>query len=243
MPPEMGLAQFGEDIGVLMLDTGFPRPIGDIGNAKTFDFPLTYKIVKSATPDKIVAASDVAKVTLPLFIEAAQELEKEGVRAIVTSCGFLTVVQDELASAINVPLVTSSLMLVPLVSAMIGQNRKVGILTADAQKLSQTHLEAVGISDHMNVVIQGMEKSVAFRSMVFENQAEADFDQIGQDVFQSCRQLKENHPDIGAFVFECTNLQPYAQPVQTELGVPVFGIIQAVNMLKTACGDTWKRTS
>jgi len=243
MSPRKGYAACGKDVGVLMLDTSFPRPIGDIGNAHTFDFPVKYRIVHSATPDKIVAAGDVAKVALPLFIKAAQELEEEGVCAIVTSCGFLTVVQDELAASINIPLVTSSLMLVPMVSCMIGPNRKVAILTADAKKLSKDHLEAVGINNNIDIVITGMETFDAFRTMVFEDAEDIDFEQIAQDVFQACKQMKQTNPEIGAFVFECTNLQPYAEKVQTDLGIPVFGIIQAVNMLKTACDDTWKTTS
>ena len=35
-------------------------------------------------------------------------------RAIVTSCGFFSVVQDALAQAVRVPVFTSSLLLVPL---------------------------------------------------------------------------------------------------------------------------------
>jgi aspartate/glutamate racemase len=239
MFPKRGYSTYGEDIGVLMLDTRFPRPIGDIGNANTFQFPVKYKIVKSATPEKIVAARDVARATLPLFIEAAQELESEGVRAIVTSCGFLTVVQDELASSVNVPVVTSSLMLVPLVSRMIGASRKVGILTANAQTLSKAHLEAVGIDDTIDVVISGMERSQAFHSMIFQDLPNPDFKQIERDVYQACAAMKENEPSIGAFVFECTNLQPYAERIQTELRMPVFGIIQVVNLLQTSCSDHW----
>lgn len=31
-----GYTNYGQDIGILMLDTRFPRIIGDIGNANTF---------------------------------------------------------------------------------------------------------------------------------------------------------------------------------------------------------------
>lgn len=37
---------YGYDIGVLMLDSVFPRICGDIGNAKTWDFPVLYKKVE-----------------------------------------------------------------------------------------------------------------------------------------------------------------------------------------------------
>jgi hypothetical protein len=32
-------------LGVLMLDTRFPRVKGDIGNPATFDFPVRYRVV------------------------------------------------------------------------------------------------------------------------------------------------------------------------------------------------------
>ena len=34
-------------IGILMLDTAFPRIPGDIGNALTYGFPVRYKIVRA----------------------------------------------------------------------------------------------------------------------------------------------------------------------------------------------------
>ena len=41
---------YGESIGILMLDTKFPRIPGDIGNALTFPFPVRYRKVSGATP-------------------------------------------------------------------------------------------------------------------------------------------------------------------------------------------------
>ena len=41
-------------IGILMLDTAFPRYLGDVGNPDTFDHPVIYGIVPGATPDAVV---------------------------------------------------------------------------------------------------------------------------------------------------------------------------------------------
>ena len=113
-----GRAIYGESVGILVLDTKFPRIPGDIGNATTFDFPVRYKVVAGAKPQQIVTTPDRARALLPAFIEAARELEHDGVRAITTTCGFLTVVQDEIAEAVSVPVITSSLFLVPLLRRM-----------------------------------------------------------------------------------------------------------------------------
>ena len=84
-----------------MLDTVFPRIPGDIGNAATFSFPVRYKVVKGASPQRVVKEADTR--LLEPFIEAARSLEKEGVKAIGTSCGFLAIFQRELADAVDIP--------------------------------------------------------------------------------------------------------------------------------------------
>ena len=80
-----GRTFYGEAIGILMLDTSFPRPPGDIGNATTFDFPVRYRIVRGASPQRVVIEQDPA--LLEPFIQGARELQQDGVRAITTSCG------------------------------------------------------------------------------------------------------------------------------------------------------------
>ena len=46
-----GKTVFGASIGILMLETRFPRIPGDMGNAATWPFPVQYRVVKGATPD------------------------------------------------------------------------------------------------------------------------------------------------------------------------------------------------
>ena len=42
---------FGHFIGILMLESQFPRIPCDIGNATTWDFPVLYKVIEKTTPD------------------------------------------------------------------------------------------------------------------------------------------------------------------------------------------------
>ena len=67
-----GRAIYGETVGILVLDTKFPRLPGDVGNATTFGFPVRYKVVDAAGPDQIVAEPDQARTFLPAFIEAGK---------------------------------------------------------------------------------------------------------------------------------------------------------------------------
>ena len=124
---------YGFSVGILMLDTRFPRIPGDMGNAATSTFPVRYHRVTGASPDRVVRQGQ--RELLPAFVEGARFLEREGVRAITTNCGFLAQFQSELAAAVSVPVFTSSLMLVPLVTACCRRAAPVGILTVDAKSL------------------------------------------------------------------------------------------------------------
>jgi len=121
-----------------MLETQFPRILGDIGHPDSWAFPVRYHVVKSASAERALR-KDTRELT-PLFIDAARSLVAEGVCGITTSCGFLSLVQQELAAAVDVPVATSSLMQVPMVQATLPPGKRVGILTIDAAHLSESHL-------------------------------------------------------------------------------------------------------
>src|SRR5215216_3062485 len=108
-----GRTVYGQALGILMLDTRFPRPPGDVGHAATWPFPVCYRIVQGAQPHRIMGETPDPALLAP-FVEAARELEAAGVRAITTSCGFLAAFQRELAAAVSVPVLTSALLQVPL---------------------------------------------------------------------------------------------------------------------------------
>ena len=93
-----GFNQYGFTVGILMLDTRFPRIPGDMGNAATFPFPVRYQRVPGADPDLVVRRG--AAGLLPAFVEGARALEREGVGAITTNCGFLVKYQRELAASV-----------------------------------------------------------------------------------------------------------------------------------------------
>lgn len=118
-----GKALYGAPLGVLMLEARFPRIFGDMGNATTWPFPVLYRVVSGASPEKVVLKG--AAGLLPDFVAAAQELVRHGAEAITTNCGFLSLFQQELAAAVGVPVATSSLMQVPWVQATAaGQTRR-----------------------------------------------------------------------------------------------------------------------
>lgn len=228
-----GLRFYGHTIGILMVNTRFPRIIGDIGNANTFSFPVRYIVVKEVTPFNVADQPDRARRTiLKPMIESAQELAQEGVNAITTSCGFLALFQKEIANSVDVPVFTSSLMQIPMVNLALGGNRKIGVLTADASSLTKEHLQAVGVDDSISLVIQGLENAPEFSRSIRRNGIDMDVDKVRLEVIERSMKLRESN--VGAIVFECSNLPPYAQAVRSATGLPVFDLVSLVNYVHDA---------
>lgn len=226
-----GRLHYGQAIGILTLDTRFPRIPGDVGNASSYDFPVKFKRVKGATVKRVVTEGDPR--LLQPFIKAAQELEREGVRAITTSCGFLAMFQDELADAVRIPVFTSALMMVPLVYRMLGRYQKVGILTADSTALTTKHLQGAGI-ESIPLAIAGMQDQPAFTTAILDDTFTINAGQVEQEMVNVAQQLVETNPEIGAFVLECANMPPYTFALHTATRLPVFDLYDFINFVYTA---------
>ena len=82
-----GKALYGAPLGILMLEARFPRIPGDMGNATTWPFPVLYRVVKGASPERVVLNG--AAGLLEDFVVAARELVDQGAEALTTNCGFL----------------------------------------------------------------------------------------------------------------------------------------------------------
>ena len=226
-----GRTHYGEAIGIITLDTTFPRIPGDIGNASTFSFPVKLRTVKGASIDRVVKQGD--RTLLEPFIDTAKGLEKEGVRAVTTTCGFLALFQDEIAASVRIPVFTSSLMQVPLVYKMLGKGHKVGIVTADSDSLSQKHLTAAGIDPSIPLAIAGMQDQKEF-SRLLGNESELEPDKIEAEIVNVAKKLASENSDMGAFVLECANLPPYSSAIQRATGLPVFDLVTLTNYVYMA---------
>jgi hypothetical protein len=84
-----GKTVYGARAGILMLDTKWPRPPGDTGNALTWPFPVLYKVVPGATARVVI--HEKGKGLGPAFLQAAADLVKEGADGITTTGGFLAI--------------------------------------------------------------------------------------------------------------------------------------------------------
>ncbi len=220
---------YGVTIGVLCLESHFPKPPGHIKNQEGLGFPVLYETIRGATIAKLIEQPS-AEYIAP-FIEAAKRLEKEGVGAITGSCGFLALFQKELANSVNIPVFASSLIQVPLAYQMLGNNKIVGVLTANASKLTKEHFAAVGAGE-IPVAIQGLEDSTEFREVILEGKRnDMNMTLIEEEVIQAVTKLQKNSPNMGALVLECTDLPPFADKIQQQLNMPVFDLTTLTKMV------------
>ncbi len=224
-----GKTVYGASVGILMLEAQFPRIPGDMGNALSWDFPVQYRVVRGASPDLVVRQG--ARGMLPAFIEAAQELVSGGADGITTNCGFLSLFQDELAAAVEVPVAASALMQVPLVNAVLPPAKRAGILTISGSTLSEAHLAAAGVPSGTPIgTTEGLRE---FTRAILGNEAELDVDAARLDNVEAALALKAAHPDLGAIVLECTNMVPYAAEIQSATGLPVFSILSFITWFQS----------
>lgn len=215
-----GKSVYGAALGILMLDARFPRIPGDMGNATSWPFPVLYRVVRDATPDLVVRRG--AEGCLGAFVEAGRELVRDGADGITTNCGFLALFQDELAKALPVPVVTSSLMQVEMVNRCLQAGKRAGVLTISGSTLTPAHLAAARVPE--GTPIGTTEGGQEFTRAILGNALDLDVDLARADNVEAALALVRAHPDVGALVLECTNMVPYAPDIAAATGLPVYSI-------------------
>ncbi|MEM6615779.1 MAG: aspartate/glutamate racemase family protein [Pseudomonadota bacterium] len=224
-----GKAIYGASVGILMLDAQFPRIPGDVGNALSWPFPVHYKIVRDATPDRVVRRG--AEGLLSTFIAAARELEADGVDGITTNCGFLSLFQDDLAASVSVPVATSSLQQVALVNACLPPGKCAGVLTISGSTLTAEHLQKAGVP--ADTPIGSTEGGKEFTRAILGNEINLDVEVARQDNVDAAQDLVASQPEIGAIVLECTNMVPYAADIRAATGLPTYSMWSFVNWFQS----------
>lgn len=209
-------------LGLLMLDTRFPRPPGDIGHPGTFAFAVRRRVVRGATPDRVVHADDPA--VLPPFVDAALALAAQGCSAIATSCGFLARWQPELQAALPLPVWSSALLQLAEAQAA---GRRCGVITIDAAALGAAHFAGVGADPATPV--EGITPGSALQRTLLHDLPTLDLDDAQAQVLAAAQRLRSRAPGIDTLVLECTNLPPYAPALRAAPGMTVLDVVTLLN--------------
>ena len=226
-------------IGILAWDNGSSDTLsqlecmpGNILHPDTFDFDLRIARVKGADYKTIVESPSDA--ILKNMIVTARMLEKEGARAITTSCGFNAIFQKELAAAVKIPVFASSLIQIPMVYCSLKPEQAIGVITADKPHLTKAHFTNSGIPESIPIRVASISQVGEFAKLRDNPTAILDSKLFIKQVVAVAEGLVSKNPEVGAIVLECTDLPPCASAIRRATGLAVFDIVTLLRMVHDA---------
>ncbi len=219
----------GFPVGILYIaDADYPMMPGNVNNGWTYDYPVILRSVDKITQKRVFEGDPTLVDDL---IDMAQYLvQKEGVRAISSGCGFFGNFQKQVSAAVDVPVAMSPLVMVPWISALIKPNQKIGIITANKAAMTPQLFESCGITDPDRLVIEDLYYKDEI-SCVVHYRGQFNNDIATQEVVEAAMAIMDREDEIGAFVLECSDLPPYSYAIQMATQRPVFDFISVIDFL------------
>jgi hypothetical protein len=229
-----GRRVYGATVGIVQLPANIPMHPGDMGNPTTFNFPVLYELIPDIDPFWVLAA-EPHPVVLEKTIAACKRLTMQGVRSIIGNCGFFANYQPEVSKALDVGVqfFNGSLMQVPMLLTSVGSDKKVGVLTANAELLVPSPAlknSGVAAEDMDRVVIYGNEKGEQMNKITGET-GRFNPKAFEKELVDLATRMVEEHPDIGAVVLECTEFPPHAFAIQDAIRRSVWDFTTMTNFM------------
>lgn len=216
-----GKLYYDVPIGILCLESWFPKPRGHMRNPLTYAFPTVTRVVSGVDIPRLLF--NPTPDLLEPFLAAARQLERDGVRAITGSCGFMARFQEQIAAEVRIPVLMSSLLQLPLVRLLHGAFAAIGVLTASQKALTLQHFTQCG-TDMESVHIRGMEGNPEFWETIIEGRrVDFDLDILEKEIVETASAFVHEH-QLAALVLECTDLSAFAASIQAVVDIPVYDI-------------------
>ncbi|WP_235886023.1 hypothetical protein, partial [Bradyrhizobium niftali] len=211
-------------LGILNLERG-PAPaaprLGSILNPTTFDFPVISETVAGAWAENVIRGEPALESAC---IAAARRLVQRGAVAISSNCGFFMRHQAAVSASVRVPVVLSSLLVLPALLRQVAPGAKVAIVTADSKHCDE---ELLGVSDRAErarLVIGGLEGGKLWHNELQRPPPYTETADIQADTIACVTRLRQSYPDIVAILLECTALPAVAPEVRRLTKLPVYDI-------------------
>lgn len=224
-----GYVYYDTPIGILCLESFFPKPKGHIRNPLTFTFPTLLRIMQGVDIPRMLFNPSPDLITP--FIEAGKALEREGVKAITGSCGFMALFQERMSAELHIPVFMSSLTQIPLIRLLHGKDVRLGVLTASKKALSAEHFRQCN-TDIDTVTIEGMEGNPEFWETVIEGKRhDVDMAKFEEEIVHTAETMVKQHK-LDALLLECTDLSAFAKAIQARVGIPIYDITSLVEYVQ-----------
>ena len=214
---------YGYELGILLLNLVETHVPGDTANVTTYDYPVLMKVVEAADVNLVTHGDKSIEKDI---VAAAQELERMGVKAISSNCGFMLHYQDAVRNAVNIPVYMSSLLQLPTIARSMRSDQKIAVLTAWTDRLTPEVLRLSGLPDDVEVVTNSIQTTSEFLNMGVED---LDTNAFGNRLEEAARELFNSNDNIGALLLECAVYTPYASRLQKAFNVPVYDFISLID--------------
>jgi len=225
-------ALYGSAIGIVVMPVNYPAFPGNVANASTFDFPVTYKVLYGVEDEWLHTFDSRLKDKI---IEAGQELSTQGCRALVGACGFFGNFQKVIASALDMPVYLSSLLQIPMILQGLTPQQTLGIITAEEALFNPYLLANCGVKeeDEARLVIKGaLENGVTeFANISAGGSGQLDSYRLEVQLVGLATRIVSANPTIQAILLECSDMPPYAHSIQNAVRLPVFDYVSMINWI------------
>lgn len=223
------MSQIPHALGVLKtqrgLPLGTPPPMqhlaGSLLNPATFNFPIISETVDGAWVEKVVRGDPALE---PGYVAAARRLVERGAIAISSTCGFSVRYQQAVAAAVNVPVVMSSLLLLPTLLRQLPSSAKIAVLTYDSAHCRDDLLGINDPAERARIVVGGIEGGKFWHDELQRPPPPIDVAAIETDVVACVSRLRSAYPEIAAILFECAGFPLVTPAIRRITKLPIYDI-------------------
>lgn len=220
-------------LGILELDEGLtpesanlPPREGALLNPATFGRTIITEMVEGAFAETIIRG-DASLASA--CVASARRLVTRGADVISADCGFFVRHQSAVAAAVNVPVVMSSLLLVPALLRQLSSSQKLAILTADSHHFTEDLL-GIPEKDLKRVVLGGIQGGQYVRNALARPYVRTDVAQIEMEIAERVAALRAEHPEIKTLLFECTGFPVVTKAIRRRTGLAIYDITDLCRM-------------
>ena len=231
------MVKTSEVLGVLRIDYTYPPALGDVACPETFTYRTVQKVVEGLT-FTMCQQGGLEGNTREAFVAAIKWLEDSGVSMIIGDCGFMLNYQKLARSITNIPVLLSSLLLLPTLLTTSSPTKAIAVFTASHAKPAMKDMvhRLSGLDKEegeRRVIMVGCEDVPGFEAVALGNAV--DILLVEKGVVRLARETLSQQPNICAFLFECTELPPFSAAVRRATRLPVWDAITGANFIMAGC--------
>jgi hypothetical protein len=221
----------GVRVGIVTLATSHDLERGNVQHALSYAFPVAYAVAEGVSVPALMCGDEAA---LAPIVAAVQRLEALGVDVIVGACGSFAHYQRDVAQVARVPVCMSILAYVPFLLQMLPRTRSLGIIFARESAFTARAREQCGILDCDRIVTLGADSLQSFQP-ILDSAMRLDHKALQTDLTDLVLRTQQAHPEIGAWMLQCSDLPPFARSVSLATGLPVFDMSLLIEHFHMAC--------